>query len=337
MSSLTPVPTRRRAGARRRSPSPSSTSASTSPCCGGTGSSPPSAARCGLAGAGIHYAITPKAYQATTIIQIERRNLTPLSTSQNPWLENYWNMEFYPTQYELLQSRGLAERVVKSLDLMEDPAFNPGAASREAGSGRASADRRGRRRGARPARRSASGAASRSSRCAPPSWCSSPSAPPPPSSPPGPPTPSPRRTSTWGSRTATPPPARPPPSSSSQIEKLKQEIRTSESQLQAFSRRSDIVSLDPGANVTLKRLEALNGQYIEAKKLRIEREAQYHETLNGPRGSMADSLSTGVVERAAQPDPRSSSGSTRTSSRPTSPSSPTWWRSRPRSRRPAST
>ena len=53
----------------------------------------------GLAGAGVHYAITPKAYQATTIIQIERRNLTPLSTSQNPWLENYWNMEFYPTQY----------------------------------------------------------------------------------------------------------------------------------------------------------------------------------------------------------------------------------------------
>ena len=86
----------------------------------------------GLAGAGIHYAITPKAYQATTMIQIERRNLTPLGNGQNPWLENYWNMEFYPTQYELLQSRGLAERVVKSLDLMEDPAFNPGAGSREA-------------------------------------------------------------------------------------------------------------------------------------------------------------------------------------------------------------
>ena len=60
-------------------------------------------------------------------------------------------MEFYPTQYELLQSRGLAERVVKSLDLMEDPAFNPGAgAGRD---GRARPHRRGRRRRARPPRR----------------------------------------------------------------------------------------------------------------------------------------------------------------------------------------
>ena len=90
----------------------------------------------GLAGAGIHYAITPKAFQATATIQIERRNLTPLGNGgQNPWLENYWNMEFYPTQYELLQSRGLSERVVKSMDLMEDPLFNPGAARKEGGHG----------------------------------------------------------------------------------------------------------------------------------------------------------------------------------------------------------
>ena len=56
----------------------------------------------GLIGAAIHYAITPKAYQATAVIQIERRNMTPLGNGQNPWLENYWNLEFYPTQYELL-------------------------------------------------------------------------------------------------------------------------------------------------------------------------------------------------------------------------------------------
>jgi len=80
-----------------------------------------------LVAAGIHYAITPKQFQASSTIQIERRNMSPVGTWQNPWLENYWNMEFYPTQYELLQSRGLAERVVKSLDLMSDPALNPAA------------------------------------------------------------------------------------------------------------------------------------------------------------------------------------------------------------------
>ena len=64
---------------------------------------------------------------ATSTIQIERRNLTPVGGGASPWFENFWNLEFYPTQYELLQSRGLAERVVRSLDLMSDPAFNPGA------------------------------------------------------------------------------------------------------------------------------------------------------------------------------------------------------------------
>jgi succinoglycan biosynthesis transport protein ExoP len=249
----------------------------------------------GLAGAGIHYAITPKAYEATTIIQIERRNLTPLSNGQNPWLENYWNMEFYPTQYELLQSRGLAERVVKSLDLMEDPAFNPGAASREAGSGRAHAPTAedddavlgriaGQIRGGlsvEPVRTTQ--LVQLSFRAATPEFAA-------------------RAANAFAEayidmgvedRYATA--GKASTFLSSQIEKLKQEIQDRESQLQAFSRRSDIVSLDPGANVILKRLEALNDQYINSKKLRIEREAQYHETLNGPRGSMADSLSTGVV------------------------------------------
>jgi succinoglycan biosynthesis transport protein ExoP len=244
----------------------------------------------GLAGAGIHYAITPKAYQATTIIQIERRNLTPLSTSQNPWLENYWNMEFYPTQYELLQSRGLAERVVKSLDLMEDPAFNPGAA-RE-GTNRANAEgddavlgslADGIRGGlaVEPVRNTQ--LVQLSFRAASPEFAA-------------------RAANAFAEayidmgvedRYATA--GKASTFLSSQIEKLKLEVQAKEIQLQAFSRRSDIVSMDPATNVTLKRLEALNGQYIDAKKARIEREAQYHETLNGPKGSMSDSLTTGVV------------------------------------------
>lgn len=253
----------------------------------------------GLTGAGIHYAITPKAYQATTTIQIERRNLTPLGNGQNPWLENYWNMEFYPTQYELLQSRGLAERVVKSLDLMEDPTFNPGAGRERGGSAAAG-------KGANAATAEADEAVLgtladqirgglsvepvRSTQLVQVSFRAS----------------SPEfaakaanafaeayidmgvedRFATAGKASTF---------LSSQIETLKQEIQDKETQLQAFSRRSDIVSMDPGSNVTLKRLEGLNGQYIDAKKLRIEREAEYHESINGPKGSMSDTLSSGVV------------------------------------------
>jgi capsular exopolysaccharide synthesis family protein len=246
----------------------------------------------GLTGAGIHYAITPKAYQATTTIEIERRNLTPFSNGQNPWLENYWNMEFYPTQYELLQSRGLAERVVKSLDLMEDPAFNPGATG---GRDRVHAPTAedddavlggiaGQIRGGlavEPVRNTQ--LVQLSFRAASPEFAA-------------------RAANAFAEayidmgvedRYATA--GKASTFLSSQIDKLKMEIQDKETQLQAFSRRSDIVTLDPGANVTLKRLEALNGQYMESKKLRIEREAQYHEALTGPRESMSDSLSSGVV------------------------------------------
>jgi succinoglycan biosynthesis transport protein ExoP len=244
----------------------------------------------GLAGAGIHYAITPKAYEATTTIQIERRNLTPLSNAQNPWLENYWNMEFYPTQYELLQSRGLAERVVKSLDLMEDPAFNPGAAKEGAHGANAEGDDAvlgslaDQIRGGltvEPVRTTQ--LVQISFRAASPDFAA-------------------KAANAFaeayidmGVEDRFAIAGKASTFLSSQIETLKQEIQDKETQLQAFSRRSDIVSMDPGANVTLKRLEALNSQYIEAKKERIQREAQYHETLSGPRESMSDSLSNGVV------------------------------------------
>ena len=261
-------------------PSPSSTSPSTSACCGGTGSSPSSAACSGLAGAGIHYAITPKAYQATTTIQIERRNLTPLSNGQNPWLENYWNMEFYPTQYELLQSRGLAERVVKSLDLMEDPAFNPGAGASEGAHGATAeeddavlgslADQIRGGLAVEPVR--STQLVQLSFRAASPEFAA-------------------KAANAFAEafidmgvedRFATA--GKASTFLSSQIETLKQEIQDKETQLQAFSRRSDIVSMDPQSNVTLKRLEALNGQYIEAKKLRIEREAAVPRDAQRPPG-----------------------------------------------------
>jgi polysaccharide biosynthesis transport protein len=81
-----------------------------------------------LSAAGIHFAITPKEYAASATVQIERRSATPVfGADQNPLVESYWDMEYYPTQYKLLESRGLAEREVRNLDLANDPAFNPGA------------------------------------------------------------------------------------------------------------------------------------------------------------------------------------------------------------------
>ncbi len=245
----------------------------------------------GLAGAGIHYAITPKAFQATATIQIERRNLTPLGNGgQNPWLENYWNVEFYPTQYELLQSRGLAERVVKSLDLMEDPAFNPGARKEGGHSPTAEDDDAVLGSLAAQVRGGLAVAPVRGTQLVQLSYTAA----------------SPEfaakaanafseafidmgvedRYATAGKASTF---------LGSQIETLKREIQEKDVQLQAFSRRSDIVTLDPAQNVTVKRLEVLNNSLMEAKRLRIEKEAQYHETITAPKDTIADSLSGGMV------------------------------------------
>lgn len=78
-----------------------------------------------LAAALFHYFTTPKSFLATARIQIERRSLTAAAGEFNPWLEGYWGMDFYPTQYELLRSRGLAERVVEQLRLWENRDFYP--------------------------------------------------------------------------------------------------------------------------------------------------------------------------------------------------------------------
>src|SRR6185312_12766182 len=240
----------------------------------------------GLAGAGIHYAITPKAFQATATIQIERRNLTPLGNGgQNPWLENYWNVEFYPTQYELLQSRGLAERVVKSLDLMEDPAFNPGARKEGGHSPTAEDDDAVLGSLAAQVRGGLAVAPVRGTQLVQLSYTAA----------------SPEfaakaanafseafidmgvedRYATAGKASTF---------LGSQIETLKREIQEKDAQLQAFSRRSDIVTLDPAQNVTVKRLEVLNNSFMEAKRARIEKEALYHETITAPKDTIADSL-----------------------------------------------
>ena len=69
------------------------------------------------------YTMTTKMYKTTAILQIERHRLYNLATGQKNWLEDYWNSEYFPTQYTLLMSRGMAEEVVKNLRREEE--LNP--------------------------------------------------------------------------------------------------------------------------------------------------------------------------------------------------------------------
>jgi capsular exopolysaccharide synthesis family protein len=242
-----------------------------------------------VAGA-IHYSITPKAYMAMATIQIERRTLAPALSTQAPWLESYFDAEYYPTQYKLLESRGLAERVVKRLDLAADPVFNPHGARDPNHAPTAEddqamigmqADRLRSGLGVEPVRNTQ--LVEISYRAASPVFAA-------------------RAANgfadsfidmgieyrfTSAGKTSS--------FLGSQIDALKKEIDDKEAKLQAFSRRTDIVTLDPNANVTMQRLQSLNTSYMDAKNVRIDKESYYKGLLGAPPEIIADTLQPGFV------------------------------------------
>ncbi|HSM50069.1 MAG TPA: GumC family protein [Thermoanaerobaculia bacterium] len=227
-----------------------------------------------VAGGVLSYLVTPKEYRATTTILIERRMSIPVQSAIEAAWENYYSMEFYPTQYRLLQSRGLAERTVQNLRLDQDGAFNPARAALagDAEGGSAAADQAalaglaGRLLGGlevRPvgqtqmveisyrstnpdlAARIANGVA--------------------------------ETYIDWGIENRSNLAGKTSVFLGAQIETLKQEIQDKENQALAYSKRADIVTLDTGGNVVLSRLQALNSDYTRAVSDRIGKGAALKE------------------------------------------------------------
>lgn len=67
---------------------------------------------------------TTPMYRATAVLQIDRQIEQPIATEGFQMLAGAWGFDFYQTQYELLKSRALAERVADDLNLA-DPAAHP--------------------------------------------------------------------------------------------------------------------------------------------------------------------------------------------------------------------
>ncbi|MEW6337373.1 MAG: polysaccharide biosynthesis tyrosine autokinase [Acidobacteriota bacterium] len=240
------------------------------------------------------WAITPKTYRSTTVLQIERRAGTAAAMQQTiPYDDWYDAQSFYPTQYRLLQSRGLAERVVKNLRLGDDPTFNPKRGSLLGSGGEAATAADDEAALAGMAGRVLGGLQVnpiRNTRLVEVSYVA--------------PTPDlAARVANgvaeafidWGVETRFATVGKASSFLASQIEALKQEIQDKEAQLQAYSRREDIVALDPASNVTLQRLEALNKDYIAAVSERITSESRYKELTTANADAVADTLSGGVV------------------------------------------
>jgi succinoglycan biosynthesis transport protein ExoP len=246
----------------------------------------------GLGAAAVHYAMTPRLYVANAVLQIERRSLTPLVGSQTPWLEDWWNMEYYPTQYKLLESRGLAERVVLNLRLAEDPFFNPGGKPLPTGAqgGAAEADMAALGGLANRLRGGLSVDPIRNTQMVTLTYRST----------------NPEFAARavngfaeafidWGIENRSTTAGNASTFLSSQIDTLKKEIGDKEAQLQNVSRTSNIVELESGSNVTMQRLEALNKSYSDALRARIEKEARYRELMSASKEAVAESQSDGLV------------------------------------------
>jgi capsular exopolysaccharide synthesis family protein len=245
------------------------------------------AAILGIASGLVLYFNTPDSYSARTRIQIERRSSSPLGNNAY-WMQPWWNPEFYPTQHEILKSRGLALRVVDDMRIWEDNRFNRGGGGDQAGSAEADdafkgqlADRLRGRLSVKEVKGTqlvdltytsnypdlameiANAYASafiefgKSER---------------------------RESASSASGFL-----------SEEIDTLKKEIAEREALLQQYSQDTNLLNVDPASNDTLQRLDGVNGDYISAKSRRIQAEAIYNQVLRAPKEAIADPLSGGVV------------------------------------------
>lgn len=244
----------------------------------------------GLIGAAVLYMISPKQYRASTLLLVERKTPALLAAGVSVDVDSWADAQtFYPTQYRLLQSRGLAERVVRNLNLVADPAFNP---PRSAPFSPTAAldDQQALAALARKLQANLEVKPLRDTRLVEIAYTA----------------PHPELAARiangvaeayidWGVETRFASVGRASSFLASQIEALKREIQEKEAQLQAYSRRTDIVALDPNSNVTLQRLEGLNRDYVEAVSQRIQKEARYKELMSSQEEAVADLVSGGLV------------------------------------------
>ena len=242
--------------------------------------------------ASARYALTTKEYQATTVIQIERKRLSLLALGQAGWLEDWWNMEYYPTQYRLLRSRVMAERVVEHLRLWERPEFasrqvNPVFTEDDAETGGTSQAQL-----ARLAGRIQGGLVIKpisDTQLVELSYISA----------------SPELAAqianayaevfiAWGIEDRSATVGQASTFLSSQIETLRSEIEDRQKQLNAYTGSSDF-ALDPAGEALLERRGTLEEQYNTVVGQRIRQEAAYREILSLPPETLANSSSGGRV------------------------------------------
>lgn len=222
----------------------------------------------------VRFLMTPKSYRATAMLQIERKSLVSIAGDSNPWLDNFLNLEFYPTQYRLLQSRGLAESVVATLGM--DRVAGPDSARKPIDEATLAGMAYGLLGGLSVSPIPGTQLVEISYIANDPEFAA-------------------RAANGFAeafidmgiesrSTTAT----KVTSLLATEIETLKQEIADREEQLRAYSRRADMITLDPGSDVLAGRLEALNAAFNNVMNDRTARGARLQEVLNTPKDVLAE-------------------------------------------------
>ncbi len=240
----------------------------------------------------IQYSLTTKVYKASAVIQIERKRLSLFALGQAGWMEDWWNFEYYPTQYRLLRSRVMAERVVKHLRLWEHPAFSGGEAQLLPSGEPAEVTETSRAQLARLAGQIQGGLEVRpieETQLVELTFHS----------------PWPELTAQvanafgqvfieWGVESRTETVGQASDFLTEQIETLRGEIEDHQSKLNAYTSSGDF-AIDPAGEALLERRQTLEGQYNSVVGDRIRKEAAYRQIINQTPEAVANSSSRDKV------------------------------------------
>jgi capsular exopolysaccharide synthesis family protein len=232
--------------------------------------------------------LTPPLFRATTVVDVEKDKGSPLDIGTGQAID-FWgyNPEFVPTQIRLMQSREVAEKVVRRLDLVANPELNPPKRGVAAKPGQADDDVI---RLANQLKASMAVVPIRGTNLVELSFTAG----------------SPKLAADianalasayieWNMESKYRVVGQASEFLSKQIEQLKAEVEERERKLQSYSREKDIVSVDPHTNITLQKLEALNRDLSAATSDRVSKEARYYEVQNARPEAIAETLSGGVV------------------------------------------
>ncbi|MCM2316761.1 MAG: polysaccharide biosynthesis tyrosine autokinase, partial [Thermoanaerobaculia bacterium] len=242
-----------------------------------------------LSVAAIRSLMAKPTYRAVATLDIGKDQSTPYDVSDRMVLYSWWDPEYLPTQTRLIKSREIAERVIRRLNLLQNPDFNPSARETTSKEELANADAR------------VTGAAVglqggitvtpiRGTNLVEVSFIGT----------------SPTLAADiansvaesyidWKLETKYSTLDKAGRFIGSQIEQLKSEIAEKERELQAYGREKGIVSAERETNATLQNLESLNKDYAAAVADRVAKQARFAEYQNARPESLADNLSPVVA------------------------------------------